>query len=168
MPMFRLKSNKMKYKIPRKVKLEIHDSDALRKDRQDSAFYVWGDSSEVASLTYRDQTYTVVCVGQMRIHYREEVIRYTDQLINAGIRNDEDMAKIEVEGGEWINNSWFEIFDENTHTFTEEVYHEVKDAIEGVAEGLKYNEMLPYRPEQAVDSVKLRRWQKVLKRSKHD
>lgn len=168
MPMFRLKSNKMKYKIPRGVKLEIHDDDALRKDRQDSAFYVWGDTSTVASLTYREQTYTVVCVGRMRIHYREEVIRYTDQLINAGIRNDKDMAKIEAEGGEWINNSWFEIFDENTHDFTEEVYHEVKDAIESVAEGLKYNEMLPYRPEQAVDSMKPRRWQKLLKRSKHD
>jgi hypothetical protein len=61
------------------------------------------------------------------------LLRYCDRLIEAGIKNDKDLAKIEESGGEWINNSWFEIYDESSGEYTGEVYHEVKDAIETVA-----------------------------------
>lgn len=123
----------MKYKLPKGVKLEIIDYDALRKDRQDSAFYTWYDSNNVAYLTYEDREYSITCVGEMRIHYKGQVIRYCDDLINAGIKNDKDLAKIDKAGGEWINNSWFEVYDEVNNDYTGEVYHTVQDAIESVA-----------------------------------
>ena len=124
---------KMKYKLPKGVTLEILDDDAHRKDRQDSAFFTWYDSNNVAYLTYEDREYSITCVGEMRIHYKNQVIRYCDDLINAGIRNDKDLAKIEKEGGEWVNNSWFEVYDETSNEYTGEVYHTVQDAIESVA-----------------------------------
>ncbi len=168
--MFKLRSNKMKYKIPRRVKLQIHDDDALRKDRQDCAFYVWGDTSSVATLSYKDQELTLVCVGEMRIHYREEVIRYTDRLIQAGIKNDKDLAKIEAEGGEWINNSWFEVYDENAHIYTDDIFHEVKDAIESIAVRLKDDGVQISSTDDAVRdfSTNDKWWQKITKGRKYE
>lgn len=124
---------KMKYELPKGVTLEILDDDAHRKDRQDSAFFTWYDTNNVASLTYEDREYSISCVGEMRIHYKGQVIRYCDDLINAGIKNDKDLAKIEKAGGEWVNNSWFEVYDETSNEYTGEVYHTVQDAIETVA-----------------------------------
>jgi len=123
----------MKYKLPKGVKLEILDDDALRKARQDSACYTWYASNNVAYLAYEDREYSITCVGEMRIHYKGQVIRYCDDLINAGIKNDKDLAKIDKAGGEWINNSWFEVYDEVNNDYTGEVYHTVQDAIESVA-----------------------------------
>ena len=54
------------------------------------------------------------------------MIRYSSDLKEAGIENDTDLKKIEAEGGEWINNSWFEVEDYTVGEFTQEVYHEVK------------------------------------------
>ncbi len=125
--------SKIKYKLPKGVKLEILDDDAYRKDRQDSAFYTWWDTQAVADLTYDEREYRIYCVGEMRIHYKDQVIRYCDDLVNAGIKNDKDLSKIEEEGGEWVNNSWFEVYDETNNEYTGEVYHEVRDAIESVA-----------------------------------
>ena len=132
---------KMKYKLPKGVELVIDDYDAERKDRQDSAFYTWGGSHRVATLTYQGREYYVECIGEMRIHYKGDVLRYCDRLIEAGIKNDKDLAKIEESGGEWINNSWFEIYDESAGDYTGEFYHEVKDAIESVAERIVKEEV---------------------------
>jgi hypothetical protein len=69
----------------------------------------------------------------MRIHYKDQVIRYCDTLIEAGITCDDDLSKIDDEGGEWINNSWFEVYDHLNDEYTMEIYHTVRDAIETVA-----------------------------------
>jgi hypothetical protein len=133
---------KMKYKLPKGVELEILDYDAERKDRQDSAFYTWGDTSDVALLTYQGREYRVVCVGEMRILYKGQIIRYCDDLIRAGIKRDKDLSKIDDSGGEWINNSWFEVYDYGSNEYTGEVYHEVKDAIETVANWIVDKELV--------------------------
>jgi protein associated with RNAse G/E len=117
---------KMKYKIPEGVTLEILDGDAERRDRQDSAFYTWNDSNDVALLTYNDKEYLITCVGEMRVIYNDQIIRYCDDLIGAGIKNDKDLQKIEDSGGEWVN-------DRQAGEYTMEVYHSVQDAIESVA-----------------------------------
>jgi len=124
---------KMKYKIPKNVTLEILDFDARRRDRQDSAFYTWNYSNNVAAVAYLDKEYLISCVGEMRIIYNDQVIRYCDDLINAGIKNDKDLSKIEESGGEWVNNSWFEVYDMNSGEYISEAYHTVKDAIESAA-----------------------------------
>lgn len=124
---------KMKYDIPKGVKLTIEDSHALRKDRQDSAFYTWGDPYLVATLEYDNNTYTIECLGEMRIEYGQYSIRNTEDLFEAGITNDKKLSKITDKGAEWINNSWFEVFDHQQNEYTGEVYHEVKEAIQIVA-----------------------------------
>ena len=125
--------SKREYKLPEGVSLEILDEDAYRTDRQDSAFYTWWDTNKVATLTYKDREYTIYCVGEMRIHYKDQVIRYCDDLVNAGITDDSKLSKIEQEGGEWVNNSWFEVYDGFAEEYTMEIYHEIGDAIETVA-----------------------------------
>jgi hypothetical protein len=134
--------SKIKYKLPKRVKLEILDYDAERKDRQDSAFYTWWETNDVAKLTFEDREFTIVCVGEMRIRYNDQIIRYCDDLINAGIKNDKDLEKIESSGGEWINNSWFEVYDTNNGEYTQEVYHTVQEAIEGVANWITDKELV--------------------------
>ena len=133
--------SKMKYKIPEGVTLEILDGDAERRDRQDSAFYTWNDSNDVALLTYNEKEYLITCVGEMRVIYNNQIIRYCDDLINAGIKNDKDLEKIEDSGGEWVDNSWFEVYDKQASAYTMEVYHSVQDAIESVASWITEEEV---------------------------
>lgn len=133
---------KMKYKIPEGVTLEILDGDAERRDRQDSAFYTWNDSNDVALLTYNEKEYLITCVGEMRVIYNDQIIRYCDDLIGAGIKNDKDLQKIEDSGGEWVNNSWFEVYDRQAGEYTMEVYHSVQDAIESVASWITEQEVV--------------------------
>ena len=121
------------YELPEGVALNVIDYDIEREDRQDSAFYTDNDINLIARLTYSGREYGIYCVGEMRINYKDRVIRYSSDLKEAGIENDTDLSKIEVEGGEWINNSWFEVQDYTSGEFTGEIYHEVREAIESVA-----------------------------------
>ena len=123
----------MPYQLPEGVALDVVDYDIEREDRQDSAFYTDNNINLIARLTYNGREYGIYCVGEMRINYKDRVIRYSSDLKEAGIENDTDLSKIEVEGGEWINNSWFEVEDYTAGEFTGEIYHEVKEAIESVA-----------------------------------
>lgn len=123
----------MPYQLPEGVALDVVDYDIEREDRQDSAFYTDNDINLIARLTYSGREYGIYCVGEMRINYKDRVIRYSSDLKEAGIENDTDLSKIEVEGGEWINNSWFEVEDYTAGEFTGEIYHEVREAIESVA-----------------------------------
>ncbi len=123
----------MKYELPQGVELEVIDYDIEREDRQDSAFYTWSDTNLVARLSYKGREFGIYCVGEMRIHYKDQVIRYCNDLVEAGFTNDKELAQLEDKGGEWINNSWFEVYDYNSDEYTMEIYHEVKEAIESVA-----------------------------------
>ena len=123
----------MKYELPQGVELEVVDYDIEREDRQDSAFYTWSDTNLVARLSYKGREFGIYCVGEMRIHYKDQVIRYCNDLVEAGFTNDKELAQLEDKGGEWINNSWFEVYDYNSNEYTMEIYHEVKEAIESVA-----------------------------------
>jgi hypothetical protein len=123
----------MKYELPQGVELDVIDYDIEREDRQDSAFYTWSDTNLVARLSYKGREFGIYCVGEMRIHYKDQVIRYCNDLVEAGFTNDKELAQLEDKGGEWINNSWFEVYDYNSDEYTMEIYHEVKEAIESVA-----------------------------------
>ncbi len=123
----------MPYQLPEGVALDVVDYDIEREDRQDSAFYTWSDTNLVARLSYKGREFGIYCVGEMRIHYKDQVIRYCNDLVEAGFTNDKELAQLEDKGGEWINNSWFEVYDYNSDEYTMEIYHEVKEAIESVA-----------------------------------
>ena len=127
-------SNKtMQYQLPEGVELEVVDYDMEREDRQDSAFYTWSDINLVARLSYKGNEFGIYCVGEMRINYKDQVIRQCNHLKDLGIKNDTDLANIEKEGGEWINNSWFEVEDYTAEEFTGHIFHTVKEAVEETA-----------------------------------
>jgi hypothetical protein len=131
---------KIRYKLPKGVELDILDNQVVRKNRQDSAFYTWGGTSHlIARIIYKDRDYGISCLGEMRIHYKNEFICYTDELILAGIKKDKDLDKIEKSGGEWINNSWFEAFDLDTGEGFLDVFHTPKEAIQSVIEQVVLN-----------------------------
>ncbi len=107
-------------------------------ERQDSAFYTYGDSSVVWGED--GNPFYVLCSGEMRIHAKRtadddhtEVIRYTNRLEEWGITNDADLAKWTDKGEEvfeWVNNSWFEVAHEDEGDFFSEPFHTLDEAIE--------------------------------------
>lgn len=122
--------------------------DENKKPMRDAAFFV-GDGHElVATVTdkTRDRTISVYCDGEMRIHLWEtkearergehhEVIRYVDRLFEAGITNDELLAKADEEGRlEWVNNTWFDLYadapNDSEHGWLNAVNHDAVEAIE--------------------------------------
>jgi hypothetical protein len=115
--------------------------------RNDSAFYTNSAGTEVV---WEEEGYDfyVVRAGEMRIHYSPDleshtVIRYTDQLEEIGVRNDEDLEKFTALGEEmfsWVNNSWFEVYTEKDPDYFTEPLHDLEEAIE-VAKTLKLEEV---------------------------
>ena len=108
--------------------------------RQDSAFYTDDSSPQVVWDEDPHKRFYVVRAGEMRIHAKEnpndthtEIIRYTDQLESFGIKDDQTLAEWTDKGDDvfaWINNSWFEVYDDKDPEFFSEPYHTLKDAID--------------------------------------
>jgi len=89
--------------------------------RNDSAFYTMSADYEILywdNAESETRRFYVSRNGEMRINARKallsdyEVIRYTDQLEDFGITNDDELREWENKGEEyfsWENNSWFEV-----------------------------------------------------------
>jgi hypothetical protein len=122
---------KITLNLPEGVELEMIDPTITNASRQDSAWFINGE--HLATLTYKDRTAKLYCVGEMCIAYKDEHLYDLHDLIEYGIKNDKQLYKIEDKGGEWINNSWFEVLDEEEEYG---IYHTVKEAIELGAEEL--------------------------------
>jgi hypothetical protein len=102
-------------------------------EQQDAAFYT-NDDSEVV---YDAGRFYVLRAGEMRIHAKKddsdhiEVIRYTDKLLEFGIKTDTDLAEWSNKDEEifsWVNNPWFEICDEKDEDVSI-VLHELDESI---------------------------------------
>jgi len=114
-------------------------------DQQDSAFYTNDSSPQVVWEDENNPRFYVIRNGEMRIHARKnleddhDVIRYTDRLEEFGIKTDKALAEWSDKGEDyfsWVNNSWFEVVDENDPEYYSEPYHAIDDAI-GQAEALQ-------------------------------
>lgn len=74
----------------------------------------------------------------MRITYtdpegRNNYLSTTEDLESIGIHTDADLAEYTKKGYEvfeWVNNSWFEIWDAQDSDYLGEVYHELDEAVE--------------------------------------
>lgn len=103
--------------------------------KQSAEFYV--NEAGTESL-WEGKRYYVIRNGDMRIHMGEEVIRYTDQLISAGIGSDKVLSALNISSGlaetshlfEVINSPWFEVVDSSDPTDMGEVYDYLDDAVE--------------------------------------
>ena len=105
-------------------------------ERQDSAFYTDSQGTQTVWSEPNNPFY-VVRAGEMRIHATSEdgeevVIRYTDQLEDFGITNDEELKEWSDKGEDvfsWVNNSWYEIYTDKDPDFFSEPLHELDEAI---------------------------------------
>lgn len=128
--------------------------EASKAIRQDSAFYTWPGTTNVATVEYNGRTLLVDCVGEMHLTIPDvidgelvdgTVVRYTDTLEEVGITNDHELytflKQVSTNAGYevWRMNSWFELFqiDENGEFLeTNAVYHSIDEAIENAVAGI--------------------------------
>lgn len=103
---------------------------------QESAFYQSDDGPE--EVWNNGGRYSVERVGEMLIIHtdtdgNDHYIRTTEDLAEIGITTDAQLAAWTAKGDDvfhWRNNSWFEIYDNETNRYTEDVYHELDEAVE--------------------------------------
>lgn len=122
--------NKIKYKLPEGFELHVADPDIYNKKRQDSAFYTTGQGWTIANVSYKDEEFSVVVCGEMKISLPNgSIARDVWDLKNAGITTDKQLSKLDPEA--WHMNSWFEIWDEKDNECWDSwIAHTVKDGIE--------------------------------------
>ena len=124
--------------IPDNITVELlTDQDRITK--QDAAFYV-GYDQPIAVIKDAENCLIVRCVGEMRVTLWESAdcdpveanivadIRTADDLIRAGITDDEKLLETE-DRLEWENNSWFALIDTHGLVDLDDTYHGLDDAI---------------------------------------
>jgi len=97
---------------------------------QDSSFYT---NQEGAETVWQEEgnPFYVVRNGEMRINYGDRVLRYSSDLLEAGIDTDQKLIDLhEAEAIDFINNSWFEVWNSNDTEYFSEVIDELSEAIE--------------------------------------
>jgi len=106
------------------------------KTPQDSAFYTNEAGVETVWDYLPSPRFYVVRNGEMRIHAikngHEVVIRYTDELQDLGIEDDAALAawSAKEEMFEWVNNSWFEVYDSKDAEWYSDPIHAFDEAVE--------------------------------------
>jgi hypothetical protein len=90
------------------VGAELYDVDpaVFQPKQQDSAWFTYGDINVVARISYQGHLFTLACNGEMRIDTDTQTIRYSDDLSDINVYNDNDLNNLPPEV--WSNNSWFE------------------------------------------------------------
>jgi hypothetical protein len=106
----------------------------------DASFYVNSPSAETVWEDADSPRFFVVRNGEMRIHAKKEVgdehtevIRYTDQLKDFGIYLDSQLEEWTDKGEEvfnWVNNSWFEIWDSKDTDYFSDPLFDLNEAIQ--------------------------------------
>lgn len=105
-------------------------------EQTDSAFHCWsGDWETLAIVTAGERKFVVGSNGEMRIHAPDnEVWRYTDDLLSAGIDTDKKLSEFsEANPDAWVNNNWFEFYEVDGED-SWEVHDTIEEAIEAVKE----------------------------------
>jgi hypothetical protein len=109
----------------------------LNPEQTDSAFYCWGTGFEaLAKVQKGDRTFYVGSNGEMRIDLPNEgIVRYTSDLLEAGIDTDAKLSEL-LESHDWINNNWFEIYEEGADGEWWEVSDTLEEGIEAARHAL--------------------------------
>ena len=115
------------YELPEGFALTNADPDIFHPARQDSAWYKNGDGDLVVTVSFGERHLDILCVGDMKIAYKDTYLRYLQDLLEYGITDDNDLYNLGDDC--WVNNSWFEIYDNGTEEYYEEPIHTVREAI---------------------------------------
>lgn len=127
--------------------------------RCDPAFYTWDSPEWVATVRVDDKSLELWTVGEMRINMpNEDILRYADDLLHAGITTDEHLYALDdIYGDVWINNSWFELRDYEGQwigdVWSGHVYHHVTEGVQACFALLKDEEFLSEYPCKNPDFV---------------
>lgn len=118
------------------ITIEYHYT--ANPEQTDSAFHCWdNDWTTLATVKAGGREFIVGSNGEMRIYAPDnEVWRYTDDLISAGIDTDEKLAEFSTKpenANAWANNNWFEFYEVNGED-SWEVHETVEEAIEAIKE----------------------------------
>jgi hypothetical protein len=98
--------------------------------RNDPAFWVDESGSQVVWHS-PDSEFYVIRAGEMRLHYKDEVIRYTDDLIAIGLTDDQKLADSESNPDyNWVHNSWFEVCHKEDGDYFSDPIFDLSEAIE--------------------------------------
>ena len=104
--------------------------------RQSAEFYVHGEGTE--TLWDGGERYYVIRNGEMRIHFGEDILRYTEDLLKAGVCSDRVLSALNISSAlaethdlfQIIDSPWFEVVDSSDPTDMGEVYHYLDEAVE--------------------------------------
>ena len=116
------------------ITIEYHYT--ANPEQTDSAFHCWTHGWEtLATVKAGGREFVVGSNGEMRIHAPDnEVWRYTDDLLSAGIDTDKKLSEFsEANPDAWVNNNWFEFYEVDGED-SWEVHETVEEAIEAVKE----------------------------------
>jgi hypothetical protein len=107
----------------------VEYTQTIPTSKQMAEFYVWQEGAEsYATITYLDRVVEIERNGEMRLHipemveeglvYKDKIIRYSDDLQDAGINDDIQLmqfVKTMGNAGYEIvdNNPWWEVFAHN-------------------------------------------------------
>lgn len=124
-----------------KTKAECRYSWKERQAHQDACWYVDGDGHTwAATVTDGVGWINVFADGVMRFDVwntnsdllagaeSDHQIKTTDDLVAAGITNDNKLSKTE-DRAEWFNNAWFDLYDGETGESLDKVHHTINEAI---------------------------------------
>ena len=96
--------------------------------REDAAFFTYEGGSMLVWQT-EDKMVRVYKNGEMRIHFGDNVLRYTDDLDAYGFDTDEKLKAATDDGLiDWIDNPWFEVVWEDNEEG--EIFHGYTDAVD--------------------------------------
>lgn len=105
-------------------------------NQQDAEFFVTQPGWE---SVWEGDVFSVIRNGEMRIHFGDDVIRYTDQLIAAGIGSGRVLSALNICSGlaethdlfQIIDSPWFEVVRNDDFPFDMgEVFHTLDEAVE--------------------------------------
>jgi hypothetical protein len=106
--------------------------------RDNADWYVYEEGYEYVYSEHNTDPFIIARNGEMRYIYTDPItghkdtLRYTEDLINKGLHNDQDLEEaIENNTLELIDNPWFEVWSLDTDEESE-VYHSL-DTAEKVA-----------------------------------
>lgn len=115
-------------------------------EQTESAFYCWTNGWEVLAVVKSgDREFHIGSNGEMRINLPNgDVLRYTSDLISAGIDTDTKLAEFNTAHADqdvWVNNNWFEFYEPKADDEWWEVCETLEEAIEAVKQILIDNEV---------------------------
>lgn len=104
-------------------------------NQQDAEFFVTQPGWE---SVWEGDVFSVIRNGEMRIHFGDDVIRYTDQLIAAGIGSDRVLSALNISSAlaethdlfQIIDSPWFEVVRNDDPSDMGEVFHTLDEAVE--------------------------------------